>query len=633
MKTAGRVALGVLLAWYVASALIAPELPHFAAALAAAVFGATLWRPDIGLVAVIALTPAGLMLASPPVRAAELMTWAFLAGWLLRVWQPLAADGWPRDVAGPALLYGLCVIASWKAVMIAGAAGVDSRALPSYLAHAIRPDFLVFSSGETQTWTMVQAVTGLALLLAAQAVGRTNPGRTRCVAYALVIAMTLLGVATCISVYRQWNAAGYDVSFLLRYTRGERFTLHLSDLNAAGSQYVLAAGVALALAIGSRRRWMWAALLLVMMPAFWLTGSRSAFAALAGAAATIAVLRRPTAWRLRRAPLLAATAVVLLIVISLGALAMFGSDERGSAGRALRLRTQFLQTSVHMFAAAPLFGVGVGRYFDRSPEFMPPDLKALYGAENAHDYFAQQFAEVGLLGGSLFIWLIAAALVAGWRRARKADRDPFTIALMAGCTGYVLTCMTGHPFLVSEAALPFWGTLGMLVSTDTPRIAWRPLRTIALIVIVLVALNVGMAWRAYAGVTTRPPTTGIDASAVAPDGRPFSWAAPHLTTYMPAGPGFLRMTLRAPDVATRRPFTVETLVAGRVVDRRALPRGEWVTLEIPIRTPASGSFRRIDLVTTPFWTEQRRMARRTAPVEVALGVMVAELRWITPEGR
>ncbi len=81
----------------------------------------------------------------------------------------------------------------------------------------------------------------------------------------------------------------------------------------------------------------------------------------------------------------------------------------------MNLRSQFLLTSARMFASAPVFGVGVGRYFDRSAEFMTPELRELYGNENAHNYFAQQFAELGLVGGLLFVWLIAAVLSQGWR--------------------------------------------------------------------------------------------------------------------------------------------------------------------------------------------------------------------------
>ena len=88
------------------------------------------------------------------------------------------------------------------------------------------------------------------------------------------------------------------------------------------------------------------------------------------------------------------------------------------------------------------------------------------------------------------------------------------------------------------------------------------------------------------------------------------------------------MIVRAPDLTLTRAVTVETSISGRVVDRRELPAGQWVTIEIPVRTPASGPFRRVDVRATPYWTESRKMARRTALIAVPLSVMVAEVEWV-----
>jgi hypothetical protein len=33
-------------------------------------------------------------------------------------------------------------------------------------------------------------------------------------------------------------------------------------------------------------------------------------------------------------------------------------------------------------------------------------------------------------------------------------------AAVSGCGVYLLTCVTGHPFLVVEVAAPFWAALG-----------------------------------------------------------------------------------------------------------------------------------------------------------------------------
>ena len=53
-----------------------------------------------------------------------------------------------------------------------------------------------------------------------------------------------------------------------------------------------------------------------------------------------------------------------------------------------------------MFRDHPFTGVGLGRY--------PREMGAYGGGrtpENAHNFFLQQFAETGLLGGALFIAL------------------------------------------------------------------------------------------------------------------------------------------------------------------------------------------------------------------------------------
>ena len=137
------------------------------------------------------------------------------------------------------------------------------------------------------------------------------------------------------------------------------------------------------------------------------------------------------------------------------------SETEGSAEQSVNLRSQFLLTSARMFASAPAFGVGVGRYFEQSADFMTPELRDLYGNENAHNYFAQQFAELGLVGGLLFVWLVAIVLTHAWRAALRSPDDISLHALFAGTAAYMLTCATGHPLLVPEAALPFWAAFGV----------------------------------------------------------------------------------------------------------------------------------------------------------------------------
>ena len=262
----------------------------------------------------------------------------------------------------------------------------------------------------------------------------------------------------------------------------------------------------------------------------------------------------------------------------------------------MKLRSQFLLTSARMFASAPVFGVGVGRYFGRSAEFMTPELQELYGNENAHNYFAQQFAELGLVGGLLFVWLVAAVLSQGWRAVLQSPDDIALHALFAGTAAYVLTCATGHPLLVPEAALPFWAAFGAVASAaaGTAAIA-RPWRALAVAAALVLATGVGRAAIVYARPQEQPPEQGFHQFETTPDGTTFRWMTRHAVTYIPDGPGFLHLRLRAPGWPAPHPVVIETSIGGQVVDRHEVPPDESTTWDVPARdtatpvAPASGA--------------------------------------------
>lgn len=631
-----RLILGATLAAWVGPALLAPEVPRPAALAAAGIFLATLWRPGAGLLLAAVLAPAAALLAPPPARAAELLAWALLAAWLLRVWRPLAPRGpaagaGPRAVTTPAGLYAAALVASWLMLTIAGAAGVPAAALPVFVFQSIPDDHLVFSSPEPETWTALQSLTGMALLFASLATSRGDPRLRRAVAWTLVGSLTVLAGATLVDIARQWAEAEYGAWFLLRYVRGERASLHLGDLNAAGSLYVLAGLTAVALALlDARRRAAWLLPLLPIVPALWLTGSRSSFLAVIAGLLILAVAQRR--WPLTRRQVTVTVTVVGLMLLVAAAGMDWQPDVRGSAGRAANLRTQFLETTARMFASAPLYGVGIGRYFDRSAEFMPAALRELYGNENAHNYFAQQFAELGVVGGLLFLWLVAALVAAGWiaARERPGDTTPAVVGLFAGTSAYFLTCLTGHPLLVSEAALPFWIACGALAGAvdETQRLRYRRGALVA-VVCALLAVGVARAALSYGRVTDPPLERGFHGLETAPDGTAFRWMTRHAVTYVPSGAGFVRLRVRAPEVALRRPLAIEISIAGEVVDRREIPAGRWLTYDVPVRRPTSAPFRRVDLRANQVWTQETRLGKRRA--ERPVTVMVGGVQWIPLE--
>ena len=624
---AARILLSAFLAWYVGHALLAPELPSVAAIAAISIAGATFWRPGVGLLLLTGLAPAGALLAASPVRAAELLAWSFLLAWLLRVWAPLSREGWPRALTYPALLYLAVIITSWLALTIGGAAGIQPAAWPQFLFQSIAAEHLVRSSPEPETWTLLQSAAGIALFLAAVGLTRNDRRLTPQLARTLVISVSILGMASFVEVARQWGHNGYGAWFILRYFNGERYSLHMADPNAAASLYVLAGltGAALATFARAQRR-LWLALTATIAAALWLSGSRTAaIAAAVIGGLTIPHGARERRWHFTRPQVALATLVLILATVATVVVAERSPDEPGAA-RSLRLRFDFYETTGGMFASAPVFGVGVGRYFDRSAEFMPEELRGIYGNENAHNYFAQQFAEVGLVGGLLFLWLVVPTMVRAWRHVRATPAgDGALVGLFAGSAAYLITCVTGHPLLVPEAALPFWTAFGALSASTTLETSVPASRRVAAVVGACIAAVLGQAVVAYSQTTATPADRGFHGFETTEDGTRFRWMTRHAVTYVPATPGFVTLQMRATSEPALRPLVVDIVIDGRVVERREIRPDGWTRIDLGVRDTVRTPFRRIDLRANEEWTEEVQLGRRTARRPIS--AMVQEITW------
>lgn len=635
-----RFIAGAALAWSVGLTVVAPEIPALARGAGVAVFALSLWNPPAGLIAAISLAPAGLLLAPVPASAAMLVGWAFLAGWMLGLWRPLDGLRWGPASAGssatssrttlfaPAVFYVACVVASWLAIVLSGAAGVEGSALPMFILRSIPTDHLVFSSPDAETWRMLETTTGIALFAAAAMLARGHARLRTWIAYSIVGVAAALALVTVGDILRQWAATGYGGWFLLRYLRGERFSLHMVDLNAAGSQYVLAGLIAAALAVAQRRyRWLWTAAIVAMLPALGLSGSRTALLGAVIVGLGVLAVARQSRWRLSRAQAGAAAAAVVVIAVVGMALTGGRTEKPGSAGMSLRLRSEFLKASARMFASAPLIGVGVGHYHERSGEFLSEEVRTIYPYENAHNYFVQQFAELGLLGGLAFVWLVVAALRRLWRAIQDGDADGVGLGLFAGTLGYLVTCVTGHPLLVPEAALPFWAAFGASTA-PAGNMSHRPLALQPGAVVAFTAvLLISIALRAGPGLRrdAMPPERGFHEMQTSDDGERYRWVTRHGVTH--AGPerGFLTVPVRAPAFLQReRPFVVEVAMDGRVVDRRAVPADRWEPIVVPLRDRAPAPFRRIDVWVNQEWTPKRAGLHQTD--NRPMSVMVGEIR-------
>ena len=431
-----------------------------------------------------------------------------------------------------------------------------------------------------------------------------------------------------------------------------RASVHVVDLNAAGSYFAMAALIALGLAVNARwnriPRWPrlpragWGIISSLLILGLWLTGSRMALVSAIGAgivAAAIGPLRSA------RWPTWATAAVAIAAAGALAVLAL-GLDPRPTAGRAaastIAMRRDFIITGLRMMRSAPVFGVGIGRYYERSAEFMPT-IYWSYFHENAHNNFLQIGAELGLIGLAAFVWLIGAAGVRLVRGVRADPRDVLLLGAVAGGAAFIGTWMLSHPLLVAEAAYPFWILLGValaradgnaqpplapaLAGRVTGRVAARLARpatiAVAAIVAALAASIPARAQREIAKLDLTQQTFGFYPWQQDSSGVLFRWTARRATFFLPLNARALHLTLRAVHMGTNTaPTEVTIAIGGRTLDRVVLDRDEWVpvSLRLPL-LPEDDGFQRIDLITSPTWSPAAMPGEPKSDVRI-LGVQV-----------
>ncbi|MFW6146544.1 MAG: O-antigen ligase family protein [Planctomycetota bacterium] len=149
--------------------------------------------------------------------------------------------------------------------------------------------------------------------------------------------------------------------------------------------------------------------------AWWLTESIGAIASglVAGLAAVVLyVWRRPA--RAHRRGLVAAASIAF-VVATAGVIA-FGVARDGLPMRTLQVRWEYWTGSMAVLGERPLLGAGPGNFPDAYLPHRP--LGAEEAVKNPHNVIAHVLAEYGLVGGGLYLALLAWALVALTRRGR-----------------------------------------------------------------------------------------------------------------------------------------------------------------------------------------------------------------------
>jgi len=430
----------------------------------AAMMALAIWRPGDGLIAVAAFAPlgGGLAALTHSSRSWSLpLVCAFLAGVAIR------ESIQPRE---PQDRVVMAVAAVWVAIVFLSL-GVGIAAQRP----ASQP--LIVFLGEFLTWLVQKfpmtawrdfpgvsaaalASGGAALFAVTATLCRRDPTLVDRTASALVLSVGALGA---LNFNRLVEAALRRPPFLealvhLHQTR--RINTTFTDVNAAGALFVLMIPVAVGLVGVRGYRWLPWTMSPFLLAGAWLSGSRTALAMLPVSIAILVIARTSR----RGARGLAAAAALLMGVTALSVLVVLAyprTAAHGSIFVAYGVRYDLLTTTLRMAREAPLFGVGIGRYYDRSREFMPPRLRRQYRAQNAHNQFLQVLGELGVVGLGGFAAMIAVGVGPAVRMLARRARDPLLAGVTIGCMTFLLIALGMHPLLTPEVAIVFYLVLGL----------------------------------------------------------------------------------------------------------------------------------------------------------------------------
>jgi O-antigen ligase len=614
--------------------VLAFNVGPFIRSIAAVTLGVTLVSPVHGLLLTAAIAPFGELIAASigatNFRISEVVVLAFLTGWLLR-WMPdrrgprvaAAAAGWLFAIAVAASIAGL----AWQLGRYPGE-------LPATIDQIVHGYFYSFERiGLVDGARLLE---GMALAAATVILFRRHPT----LANTLPLTLAASASVAALSSVLLWRGIG-TAAALQRYQQiGYRVSAHVGDVNAAGSYFGMIVCVALGMAMRNRggRQVLWWCLAAASGAGLWFSESRSALGA-AGALVIVGVLWAATSQFTTRARAAALAVVVIALLGGAAVRAMLLGADRDYRG--VGFRQQFVLTSVRMIAARPLFGVGEGRYYPSSPLFLSPELATSYGAENAHNFFLQVGGELGLVGFVLFaIWLIA-PLTRTARAVARAPRDARLLGVGSGVAAFIITCLTGHPFLVGEVAYPFWLLFGLMTAlagaallSDAGRVgrsraSWSTLPALrwlaaAAAIVILVASPITTATGAVIPSESRG-VNGLFEWETLSDGTRFRWTGRYASLFVPADVTRVEIPVRLPTDGRSIPVMGVEAMTGGVGRGRTLVDANWAIISLPLDPVLPPiQYKRIDLRIDRVWQPALYIAGSADMRKV--GVQVGELR-------
>lgn len=553
-----------------------------------------MWRPPMALLVVAAAAPLGGAIAALDgmrASATDVFVLSALAGWLAR--RATRPEAWSAGGAAAAVWLGSLALASLLVQCLATFAVAAPEhlglleALYQWLTGISRVQSHPVKPGVTAA---VRLLAGLGLFVMAAEVCRwVPPARIAVMLTAGSAAVAALNVNRFAEIVLRTGEPVLDAARALHRT--VRISATIPDVNAFGALCALTLPVALVLALGARRadRLFGVPCATLLAAGLWLSGSRAAM--LAGAVAAVAVVAGSMARRWPARKVLALVGILGMILLAV-ALWYPRGDAHTPQSSAWLIRRELAMVAMRMAAGDPVFGVGIGQFFDQSAALVSPALKAHYRAENAHNQWLQFLGELGLTGLAGFVLIVGIGLRPALGRLRRGPVDPMLMAVTFGTLAFLLSSLLMHPLLVAESSAAFWLALGICngwgtgAEAPSSRQQWR------------IALGAGLASAAvFATVPERAGAVrqtadlegvgiGFSRWQVDPAGWRFRIADEHGVLYVPAG-----ARIRIPVRVARSGAHARALVR---IDNR--PAGEfrvsgddWTTIDLLVPGSSGGA--------------------------------------------
>lgn len=134
----------------------------------------------------------------------------------------------------------------------------------------------------------------------------------------------------------------------------------------------------------------------------------------------------------------------------------FGQGE-STAGRLLTWSQAW-----ELWQTAPVFGIGPGNFGPAILKY--PDIPPVTGWPIVNNEYFELLAEMGVVGLSLFVFLVAALLVRSFRAYLRAGSRPELRALLVGVIAAFAGLLFQYNFFSTLYLTMFWVTVGLLIA-------------------------------------------------------------------------------------------------------------------------------------------------------------------------